>query len=55
LEENGSGDLAGRVIALKRYQASTRDIISLVEKLSPAQATKEIIEHQSKMFQGRSQ
>jgi hypothetical protein len=55
LEENGSGDLAARVIALKRFQASTHDIIQLVEKLSPAQATKELMEHQSKMFQGRGQ
>jgi hypothetical protein len=55
LEENGSGDLALRVVALKRFQASTRDIIDLVEKLSPAQATKDLMEHQSKMFQGRGQ
>jgi hypothetical protein len=47
LQQNGSPDLAMAILAQKRYQASAGDMTRFIEKLSPAQHLKDMMETQA--------
>jgi hypothetical protein len=49
LEQNGSPDLAAEILAKKRYMASTGDLEKFIEKLSPAQHAKDMLEAQARI------
>jgi len=50
LRAYGSGDLVDTILALKRLQAGTKDVLKLIEALSPAETVKEMIEAQADAY-----
>lgn len=53
LAETGCADVAGKILKSKRYMANARDMASFVEKLSPAQHAKDMLEAQAKAMSER--